>query len=278
MSKPAKTWDLTLNNYTDVDIETFKSWSNEVKKMVISKECGEEETPHLQGRITFSRAYRLTGLKKLVPRAHWEVTMCASDSLYVMKEGSDVIINVNNKNQGHRSDLDEIKEKLDNGVSQKVIAQEHFGSWVRYNRSFEKYSLLVTPPRDFKTELHIIWGAPGSGKSHTAYEEAGEDVYTKMGSNKWWDGYTGQECVVIDDFYGGMPWTNLLNIADKYKTQVETKGGMVPFVAKKIFITSNQHPQLWYSAEGCEWGALERRITSIRRFDEKYVDAPHPRC
>lgn len=270
MSKPSKSWDFTLNNFTNADMDLFGSWTDQVKKMVVSKEVGECGTPHLQGRITFNRSYRLAGLKKLVPRAHWEITMCAQDSLYVMKADSEVVININNKQQGARNDLAEIKEKLDKGVSQKEIAQEHFGSWIRYNKSFEKYSLLIAPPRDFKTELHIYWGVAGSGKSHSARDLAGSDVYYKMGGNKWWDGYTGQECVVIDDFYGGLPWTVLLNIADQYDTQVETKGGMVPFRSKRIFITSNQHPQLWYQAEGCLWEALERRITCIKEFNVKF--------
>jgi hypothetical protein len=104
MSKPAKTWDFTLNNYTDLDIGMLNNWTEQVASLLVSKEVGENGTPHLQGRVTFKRAYRLTGVKKLHSKCHWEITKCPQDSLYVIKEGSDVIIN-QVKKRAAREDL-----------------------------------------------------------------------------------------------------------------------------------------------------------------------------
>lgn len=53
-----------------------------------------------------------------------------------------------------------------------------------------------------------LYGPPGTGKSKQAIDIAdklyGEEPYWKS-QNKWWDGYTGQKVVLLDDldFMGG---------------------------------------------------------------------------
>ena len=96
---------MTLNNYDPADEEMFRSWSEEVARMVIAREIGEKGTPHLQGQITFKRTYRLSALKKLHPRAHWEPTKAAQDNLYCRKLDADYLVDVDNRRQGARSGL-----------------------------------------------------------------------------------------------------------------------------------------------------------------------------
>lgn len=42
-----------------------------------------------------------------------------------------------------------------------------------------------------------IWGASGAGKSRLARDKF-PNSYPKL-CNKWWDGYKGQETVIMDD-------------------------------------------------------------------------------
>lgn len=67
-----KTWTITLNNYTEEEEKHLKS----LKKSYLfyGKEIGDEGTPHLQGFITFNNNHRLSSLKKINPRIHWEYT------------------------------------------------------------------------------------------------------------------------------------------------------------------------------------------------------------
>lgn len=66
----ARRWCFTLNNYTDDECSVFEQL--EVKSIIIGKEVGENNTPHLQGYIKFNTPKRLAALKKINKRAHWE--------------------------------------------------------------------------------------------------------------------------------------------------------------------------------------------------------------
>jgi len=115
MSTVSKIWDFTLNNYIPVHIETLESWTDEVNKMVVAKEIAETGIPHLQGRITFKRAYRLKVLKKLL-NAHWEPIKVFADSFYCKKADFEIIFDVNNVKFGRRTDIELALDDISTGV------------------------------------------------------------------------------------------------------------------------------------------------------------------
>jgi len=168
---------------------------------------------------------------------------------------------------GQRSDLSALQTDLQSGMSMLELSDAHFGPFLHYSRSIREYKLLHTPPRKWLTELHIVTGKSGIGKSRNAWNDY-PDAYPLRKCNTgtlWWDGYENHETVIIDDFYGWMPFDTLLRIADRYPMLVDTKGGAVQFTAKRIIITSNDIPKDWYPNVSCipkRWNALLRRITS----------------
>lgn len=99
----SKSWTFTLNNYTDDDVKFFNDI--EVSYIVYGKEGkGEGETPHLQGFVTFTRAYRFTALKKLHKKCHWQKAVTKDAANYCMKDG-DYTVRDNRKKKGARDDL-----------------------------------------------------------------------------------------------------------------------------------------------------------------------------
>jgi len=81
----AKHWCFTLNNPVEgefIDAEL-------VEYLVVGDEVGESGTNHKQGYVCFKKKMLLTGVKKLLARAHWEVMRStpkkASD--YCKKDG-----------------------------------------------------------------------------------------------------------------------------------------------------------------------------------------------
>lgn len=114
--------------------------------------------------------------------------------------------------------------------------------------------------------VYVFYGPTGTGKSQTAWQEAGPDAYPKDPRTKWWDGYVGQEHVVIDEFRGNIDIAHVLRWFDRYPVLVENKGGTIPFRATKIWITSNLAPEAWYlDLDKMTLDALLRRL-DIKRF------------
>ena len=92
-------WCFTLNNWNmdelDVLMDVFK---NDI--YYIGKEEGDEGTEHLQGCVKLKKQKRLSTLKKINRRIHWEgckgtwdqnVTYCTKDNNY---ETNDVLLDI----------------------------------------------------------------------------------------------------------------------------------------------------------------------------------------
>lgn len=78
MSKESLTrnWVFTLNNPEGVPNLPSNS------EYVYQLECGESGTPHYQGYIRFPNNQRLTGVKKILPTAHWEPRLGTHEEAY----------------------------------------------------------------------------------------------------------------------------------------------------------------------------------------------------
>jgi len=231
--------------------------------------CPTTGQEHYQGYLELVTRQRLQGVKRILedPAAHLEqrkgTGVQASD--YAQKEdtrkpGSVPVVlgELSLVTPGQRTDLLALKEAVDAGKSELEIADEHFATWAKHYKAVERYKRLKTEARDFKTEVYVICGETGVGKSRLA-RETYPDAYWKARSN-WWCGYEGHETVVIDDFYGWLPWDFLLRLTDRYPMLVETKGGAAQFVAKRIIFTSNKPYTEWYRDE-IEKTPLTRRIS-----------------
>ena len=90
------------------------------------------------------------------------------------------------------------------------------------------------------------------------------DSYPKDPRTKFWDGYQGQEHVVVDEFRGAIDISHLLRWLDRYPVIVEVKGSSAVLKASTIWITSNLHPKDWYfGLDELTLAALLRRMEII---------------
>ena len=133
--------------------------------------------------------------------------------------------------------------------------------WSTLQRICEHYEVI---PEDME-DLDFWWfcGDTGSGKSWDARKQ-NPSIYLKN-NNKWWDGYRGQECVLIEEMdprSGCYLGAFLKKWADHYAFNAEVKGGTKMLRPKKIIVTSN------YSIQECfpdpaVHGPLNRRFTKV---------------
>jgi len=159
-------------------------------------------------------------------------------------------------------------------VSNLDIAESHFATWVRYNKSFETYRAMKLPPRNLKDgelKVIVITGATGLGKTHLVndlYPNAYWQVAARdRKGTPFYDQYSGQDTIILDEFYGWLPFDHLLRLCDRYPLRLEVKGSVVQCQAKTIVLTSNHDPRRWYPNVGSHYEAFERRVTDWIHFD-----------
>ncbi len=245
--------------------------------------CPDSGQLHVQGYFEFVRPVRFTHLRRICNSSslHHEPSRGSpqQNRLYCSKLAGQAAHPTEfgeiSQGPGTRTDLQAIFRAMDEGATPEEVARAYTVTWARYPRAVDRYYLVVGPKREWPMEVHVYYGLTGSGKSRAVHDSArarGLDVYDVMSPNcsngaVWFDGYMREPIVLLDDFYGWLPWTFLLKLLDRYPLRVQTKGGSVPFLSKEIYITSNCHPNQWYNyGPRMHYTALERRINTITEY------------
>jgi len=153
----------------------------------------------------------------------------------------------------------EMKLMVDEGKSEMELANHDFSVYVACFRGLDRYRLLTTKPRNHAMEVIVIQGPTETGKSRWVMDRY-PDAYWKQQQSIWWDGYASHETVMMDEFYGWLPFSFMLRLLDRYPMMVESKGGQIQFVAKRIIITTNAIPDNWYKPP-CYFASLARRVS-----------------
>lgn len=260
-----KFWCFTLNNYTKDDVKQLKNF--ECSYMVFGKEIGEQGTKHLQGYCEFETNRKRKRLSKFNERIHWEKRRGTSNqaSDYCKKDGKYFEKGtLSSPLQGKRTDIDEIKDMVNEGKRMKDIVM--VARSVQSVRMAEIMLKYAEPKRDWFPNVYWYWGETGSGKTKRAFEKAGNDCWVSGKNLKWWEGYDAHENIIIDDFRKDFcTFHELLRILDCYEYRVECKGGSRQLLAKNIWITSCYPPDEVYDTRE-DIKQLLRRITKIRHI------------
>ena len=284
MSKRLRNWFLTINNPTEVELKLIDDlpcrycvWSWDT--------APSTKTRHVHIYYEFNKAEYFTTLKNKFPRADISPRQQARSACrgYILakeephERGSFA-------DCGHRTKLDEVQQMIHDGERMYDIANEYFPTWVRNHRALDKYAEFhrnSIAKKEREMYVEYVYGAPGSGKTHYAFEQAGESWYIlsqakseeQANINVWFDGYEGERCLIIDDFDGWIPYRLLLRILDKWPLRLEIKGGSVTACFEHVIITSNIQVEECYPYR--DIAPLDRRINKIKKLSNLPIINDH---
>jgi len=277
-AKQVRSICFTHNNYAEGDLEKVQAW-DAVKYGVIGKEVGESGTPHLQGYLQFKKRLSLKKVSDTLhaffnARAHTEAAKAtpSKNFEYCSKDGDFVEWGEKPK-MGRRMDLEAAYDDARSDIRMVEVADRHKSAFIRYHRGIERVRQLHNEEKaeDFRfVEVVVHSGPTGCGKTRNAMtvEEGARKPYKIQGDQlQWWDGYEGQEVIVIDEYANNVPITVMLGLLDGYKLRLPVKGGFTYARWTQVQITTNlKQEQLHDQAKDEHREALWRRITLWKSY------------
>lgn len=151
--------------------------------------------------------------------------------------------------------------------------------------SLHNYALIKNAKEGYKLDSKVVpeympktciwlYGPTGIGKSRYVRDNYKGQFFNKP-MNKWWDGYTGETCVLIDDFdLKGEVLGHYLKIwGDCYSFNSEVKGGTIKPVFDTLIITSQYTPtDIWVRNPDMAKNDIELVKAIERRFSVKTIE------
>jgi hypothetical protein len=288
-----------FHNYCITSFETknYVLWdkltsdgSENITYLVYQMEETKEGKRHIQGYVEFKQNISLKRVKEIFgdPTLHCEprrgTAKEASD--YCQKEDSrvmDPVIIGQISRQGTRSDIAKMYELLKKDKKTPMQVCEIMpGTYMKYYKAVDRVYNDIQSQQEGQykeVSVHILYGEAGAGKTRYVYDKHGpENVYRLCqgnGDNIWFDGYTQQKILIIDDYYGWIKYSKFLQLIDNYKIRLSVKGGTTYSDWDTVYITSNNAPETWYKNMGLT-PAMSRRFKTINKLtiSEKKVRKP----
>ncbi len=264
-----KHWCFTINNPVLGDEPSPEDALKLFQYLVRGKEVGKNGTPHIQGYCVLYQRKRLTGMKKLYPRAHLEVmkgtpleaaTYCKKDGDFE-EIGKLPLTAAETSSEMMAAKWDNAWELAKQGRIEDIpdasIRIRCYSALKRIQKDYPQ------PVADNEATCGIwIYGKSGSGKSYMA--RAMYSPFYDKPLNKWWDGYRHQDHVILDDV--GLEKAKFLGYylkrwADRYSFPAEQKNTTVQIRPKTIIVTSQHRIDELYT--GCLLEAIQRRFREV---------------
>lgn len=244
---------------------------------------GTNRYRHWQLVLCHSEPVRFSTLRRKLPTAHLEPVRDLRASLaYVQKEDTrveDVKPLVKGEispgpGQGHRSDLDELRTRILQG-------QETADELILSDSSAWRHSRLVgdlVSARDRhrqegkrrNVQVRVVYGDTGTGKTSAVL-----DGLQSLGSvcrvTHWgpgaFDGYDGQDGLILDEFAGQPPIEELLTWLDVYPVALPARYRPRQAAFVRVVLCANAPPWTWYEfAPKAQRAALARRLHLVEEW------------
>lgn len=165
MTRSAKHYVFTLNNWTADELDHIAQFVDLLGATycIVGRERGENDTPHLQGFISFDRRRTFAFVRDAFRgRAHVEVKRgTVSQAIaYCKKDGDYDEWGNPPDEQGHRSDIEAFKEwlqTLDAPPTDEEIALEHTALWFKSRDRCMQLAKIICPDVVLERDVPRAW-------------------------------------------------------------------------------------------------------------------------
>lgn len=290
---------LTFNNPQDHNIthEHLKLILEGIKSVVyfcLADEVGlENHTPHIHLFFATRSPMRFSRVKKLFPTAHIEPYVygtCADCRTYVQKSGkwandSKADTSVpgtfeewgempNELGQGFRSDIAEIYQKIEAGLSNAQIMADNPETAAHIGKMDKiRQDVLEAKYREQWRDLDVtyIFGPTGTGKTRSVMDRHGYgNVYRVTDYSHPFDRYAQEPVLCMDEFRSSLLIGDMLDYLDGYPLALPARYANRQACYTTVYIVSNidlkaQYPHVQEN-EPATWKAFLRRIHHVIEY------------
>lgn len=270
---------------------------------IVAKENGKDhDNPHIHIFVVFpsTRRFEPSRMKSYFAAVlgantarTLHVETCYADDLsnirYAKKEGDYEVIGTEEslhtmnpgpaydaRTQRNKDAFQDAIDKAKAGLMHEIPAHLQ----IRHYNALQKIALeLVKKTERMKTMCGVwIWGPVGTGKTTTVeYALADVPFYRKDNMTKWWDGYNGEEYVLLDEFQPAQAnaFMGLLKTwTGNSAFSVEFKGGTHTSIRPKVFIVTCNWSIAQVYPNQLDREAMQKRFLEID-FYQKYLYDPN---
>lgn len=282
-------WIVTLpaNTYDKEQVEEgLKNYSylGQLERGTGLTEASPEGYLHWQIYIENDECIRFSTLKNKFPKGHFEVRKGTKQQAfdYVSKSDSaqGVVIyngqmNLEESNPGRRSDLERFADLVKDGVRVIDLVRSDSRA-VRYVRMLEDLQQKEDAVRNAElgwrpVKVTYLSGPTRVGKSSGvigSYERG--SVFRVTDYAHPFDGYSGQKVLILDEFSGQIPFSQMLNVLDGLVTELSARYNNKWAAYDTVWVISNQRLQHQYrevrSDPTLDWSAFEARFHSVKHM------------
>lgn len=300
----SRKWLLTINNPEDKGInhaiinQTIQTF-NSVIYYCMADEIGlEDNTPHTHIYIHCKNAMRFSTIKNSFPSAHIDMARgtAQNNKDYVNKSGKWEKDKKNEtrvdgtfeeygefpvERQGTRNDLTDLYAMIKENLSDFEILEQG-PDYMTKLKDIEKARQIIKAEdvanRIRDIEVTYIWGDPGTGKTFGVLDKHGfKNVYRISDYKNPFDGYSGQDVILFDEFFSSLPITLMNKCLEGYPFELPCR-----FVNKwacytKVYVIANiplgGHYKDIHKENELLWLAFVRRFHKILHYtDNKIIE------
>lgn len=250
------------------------------KKIWASEERGNCGTLHIQFYVECVTRKTREAMSEEFPEVHWEARKGSA------KQARDYCMGLNKKGEpkegwirilidkgehddmfaGKRTDIEKMRDLLTSTEVMTVReAMENCTSMASLTFAKEWLACHAPAPREHPPKVFWFYGSTGSGKTRAVYDFISKtelELWRMPSSGSYFQGYIGQSVALFDDFREGrLPFTELLELTDRYTPVANVKYGQCWFVPEWIVFTSAKSITDTFTSTSEDVGQFRRRIT-----------------